>query len=481
MLFSLRGLKYVPITAVSALLLLPSAAAAADMTVSLNTTLVPAYASEISDYTTTCASGTVSVTTNVPSGLSVKVDGKKAKVGRSTVRLKLKAGQRFQMVVGGQVKSIRCTPKGFPAMTGTGTLPAGSPFMAISLPNIGAPKFPFAIITDSRGVPVWWKAMPGKIVMDTKVLAGGQIGFWSGDLNGDTGLGPFSIYRPNGTLVRDVNVSRGEGDAHEGYVASSGNVYRIAGYVEDHADTTSAGGPADIPVKRSVIEEIDPTGNVVWSWDPKDRIAMSESSGWVPFIVAVSPGKAIDLMHFNSIEEDGAGGLILSARHLNAIYRINKADGTITWKLGGTPTDKSLGIFGDSAHFLTNLSGQHDARVQPDGTVTVYDNGSTVGRPPRATRWQIDVNARTATLVEEVTDPDILSSAAGGSARRLADGSWIVCWANRSHIRAYDSQHRMTFDLSLPTNYTAYRAAPVSASQMSRFALVAGMDAQYPR
>jgi len=33
----------------------------------------------------------------------------------------------------------------------------------------------------------------------------------------------------------------------------------------------------------------------------------------------------------------------------------------------------------------------------------------------------------------------------------------------------------------LPTGYGAYRAAPVSASQMTRFALVAGMDAQYRR
>jgi hypothetical protein len=460
---------------------LPASASAADFSVSLNTKLAPAYEAAITDYTTTCSAGSVSVTTDVPSGLSVKVDGKAAKTGKSTVKLKLKAGQRFQIVVAGQVKSIRCTPKGFPVMTATGTLPAVSPFMAISIPNIGAAKYPYAIITDARGVPVWWKTAPGKTVMDTKVLPGGLVGFWTGDLSGDTGDGPFSIYRLNGTLARDVNVAQGEGDAHEAYFAGSGNVYRISDYVEQHADTTPAGGPADNSVKRSVIQEIDPSGKVVWSWDPKDHIAMSESRNWASLISGMTPGKAIDLMHFNSIEEDGSGGLILSARHLDAVYRINKADGSITWKLGGTQTDKSLTILGDGGKFLVNLSGQHDARVQPDGTVTIYDNGSMWGRAPRATRWQVNVNAQTATLVEEVTDREMTSSAAGGSARRLSDGSWLIAWCNRPNVRAYAPDHGLVFDLRLPTGYGAYRAAPVSASQMTRFALVAGMDAQYRR
>jgi hypothetical protein len=179
------------------------------------------------------------------------------------------------------------------------------------------------------------------------------------------------------------------------------------------------------------------------------------------------------------LPEDGAGGLVISARHLDAVYRINKADGAITWKLGGTNTSESLATSGDNS--LVPLAGQHDARPQPDGSVTVFDNGSGYsGRQARALRWAINTSAHTAQLVEKLTDPVINdSSAAGGSARRLTDGSWVVSWCSFPYVRAYSASHKKIFDMKFAGAGRTYRATPISSSQVTRAQLVAGMDAQF--
>ncbi len=49
----------------------------------------------------------------------------------------------------------------------------------------------------------------------------------------------------------------------------------------------------------------------------------------------------------NSVEPDG-DGFIVSFRHMIAVYRIDKATGKVTWKLGGTTRAESLTMIGDT-------------------------------------------------------------------------------------------------------------------------------------
>src|SRR5205823_12065111 len=98
---------------------------------------------------------------------------------------------------------------------------------------------------------------------------------------------------------------------------------------------------------------------------------------------------AWDNVHINSVSVDG-DGVVFSARQLDAIYRIERATGAIDWKLGGTRTSRSLRVVGDPGGGPTTFGGQHDVQVLPDGTITVYDNGSKLSRAPRAVRYRID-------------------------------------------------------------------------------------------
>ena len=93
-----------------------------------------------------------------------------------------------------------------------------------------------------------------------------------------------------------------------------------------------------------------------------------------------------DVIHMNSIQYDGNGGVLLSARPLDAVYDIDMATGAINWKVGRSPTPQSLNFI--SSKYPTNFSGQHFARLLPNGMLTVQDNGTEAKPAHRSGRWR---------------------------------------------------------------------------------------------
>src|SRR6185295_18121840 len=99
----------------------------------------------------------------------------------------------------------------------------------------------------------------------------------------------------------------------------------------------------------------------------------------------------------NSVERDASGDLLVSFRHLDAVYKIKNPQaatnaGKIVWKLGGTaPTMEPgtlLAISGDPVFAGGGgFGGQHYAHYYDAGDanvyVTLHDNGTNLGRPPR--------------------------------------------------------------------------------------------------
>ena len=179
----------------------------------------------------------------------------------------------------------------------------------------------------------------------------------------------------------------------------------------------------------------------------------------------------------NSIEPNGAS-YVVSFRHLDAVIQIDRATGNIQWKLGGSQRPESLKFVGDS---YDNFSGQHDARILPDGTLTLQDNGSFTGRSPRAVRYTIDSVARTAGLVEQVTDPDVSEAICCGNARKLSGGNWVMSWGLSPFVTELTPVGKRVFRVTFLDHYFSYRVAPVPFGTLSRAALRQGMDAQFPR
>jgi len=474
--------KYV-VPALSAFILGTGSAQASTPVFSTYPKSTPRLSPEVRDYTTTCNKGVVRLFSVLPPRTKAFLNGRVLRPGTHSILSKLSPGQRLHVQARYGKKnldySIRCIPRGFPSFKANGLLPASMPWVALASTNVGAVLGPYAIVVDRRGVPIWWKYTAGYNVMDVKGLPNGRIGFWSGLLNSDHAEGSFTVYNNKGQLQKSVATIGSLEDAHDSQLAPDGSWYRMVLNWHLDADLSSLGEPAHA-VWDDQLQQIGTDGAVKWSWNALDHVSPADGLRWYGVLKATTIGTdPLDLFHLNSIEQAGQNDLIISMRHMDAVYRIRKSDGKILWKLGGATTPESLTVLNDARYPGQPFAGQHDARLQADGTLTVYDNGTGVtGRAPRATRWQIDAQAHTARLVEEITDPQATWSAAGGSARRMSDGSWIISWSHSPYIKAYSKSHKLIWNFKIAA--TSYRAQPIPLSYNSRAAMVSGMDFMNP-
>jgi hypothetical protein len=450
--------------------------------------LFPAFDAGVTDYVTRCTAGTpLRLTVDAPEGRTVAVDGDPARSGSFTKDVALGADQAFAFASSSSTSSttyhVRCLPPGFPPWKVEG-VGSGQAEWYLSTPSSLPPR-PYAVVFDIHGVPVWWIDTGGRPV-DFKLLPNGHLA-WFDPVN-DAGPA-YSEHRLDGTRVRDVRAAGTTTDGHELQLLANGNYLLISVVPRDHVDLSPYGGPSDATVLDSVIEEIDPGGALVWSWNTKDHVSLDETGRWWPEVVQhpqfLPDGRpAYDTTHMNAIEPHGAGQVVTSLRHTDGVYAIDRASGAVDWKLGGTARPESLTVLDDPLAPHT-LGGQHDPRFEPDGTLTVHDNGTGLVRPPRAVRFRLDTAARTATLVEDVRDAGAQSSFCCGSARKLAGGNWVMGWGGLAQFAeltpAGEVALRVTYTADESPASFSYRTHPVEPGLLSRAALRAGMDARFPR
>jgi hypothetical protein len=269
-------------------------------------------------------------------------------------------------------------------------------------------------------------------------------------------------------------------DHHDLQQLGNGNFLLMA-YVPRHTvDLTPLNGPANATVLDAEIQEITPEGDLVWSWNSKDHIALEETSHWglANTQTTLDGQPAYDIVHINSLEQHG-DLVVFSARHLDAVYAIRRSDGGVEWKLGGTTRLESLS-FAEDPLGSTSFDGPHDARILEDGTLTLHDNRTQQQIQPRALRYSLDLDGRSATLLEDVRDPRIATSGCCGNARRLPGGHWVMSWGGHGTITELTSAGEPILTLLLTSGFS-YRVQPISSGLLDRAELAAGMNAEHPR
>jgi VCBS repeat-containing protein len=450
--------------------------------VTADPSLIPAFSPDISDYAIRCSSAEpVEMQVSAPAGTEVAMDGDPPRGGSFGTSVDLASSQGFRFVVSRGARSathaVRCLPPDFPGYSATVSAPPQTEWYFVS-PSLLSGHGNYSAVFSRDGVPVWW--MKGDSVpVDFKLLPKGNVGWFS--FNAE-----FNEYNLDGALVRETNTVGTPTDHHEYLQLPNGNRFILSYRLRDHVDVSAHTGKmedTDAAVYDAEIQELSPGGDLVWSWNSASRIDLSETGRWW---TQDAPRKtpdnrnAYDITHINSIEIDG-GGLVISLRHTDAVYRIVKSTGEVDWKLGGTTTPESLTILGDDTNAATDFGGQHDARILPDGTLTLHDNGTARGRAPRAMRFELDTDARTATLVEALSDPKAPSSTCCGGARKLPGGNWVMAWGASTLVTELTPDGSRPFELSFANGAFSYRAHPVLPGVLSAESLRSGMDAQHPR
>lgn len=485
----LKGISlFAVIGVVFALIALPQSAkslqTAASVQILTTPALNPPFDPNITDYVVgASADDSLQFSVSAPRNTKVSVDGQLFRSFVFTQRVdNFKEGQSLPFKVslpsGVCTYYVRRLPANFPGyLTERPGVPQAAYY--VFAPNIRrdfGELHNYVIVADNFGVPLWWY-QKSPVPIDAKFLPDGKIGWLTFAQNPSVG----EIRTLDGKVTQTLQPKDGFMDNHELTLLPNGNYLYIVGVVRGPVDLSAYGGSATANVLDNVIEEVTPKGEVVWRWSSMDHIDISETEpNWRQnYLVYSSPA---DPYHMNSVELDGTG-YVMSLRHLNAVIRIDRATGARLWKLGGSYRGGAQGP--ESLRFVRdpndNFGGQHDARILPDGTLTVHDNGTTFGRAPRAVRYRIDENAHTAQWLEQVTDKDAPDSWCCGSARKLPKGDWVTEWGQNAMVTELDQSGKVVLRLRMKDPFFSYRCTPVLPGVIKREDLRKGMDMQYPR
>lgn len=377
---------------------------------------------------------------------------------------------------GATVESPIPVPGDFPAFRFESLRPAPPGLFVVTFSDPKDDR-PWVIVFDDEGKPSWWfnpdtRALWGQVISDGDLV-------WARSFGDGYGLDPrmaHEVRSESGKLVRLVRTGGSIVDGHEYRELPNGNVL-LDTYVPETADLRRFGGPKRGAIASAEVQEVDPEGRVVWRWNSRGHIALSETGRWWQSVLS-NPRrrlqrKIFDPVHINSIEPRGHGEVVISTRHTDAVYGIDRATGEINWKLGGTRTGQSLQVSGDPATKL--LGGQHDARIDRRGRLTIFDNGKDRPRRPRVVFYRLDLEQGRALYRGQLNDPEVERSHCCGSARETSDGGWLVSWGDNPLVTRFDSHGRIAFRLHLPAS--TFRAVPVPERATSVRQLRAGMAA----
>ncbi len=446
--------------------------------------LFPGYSPQVHDYVVRCRNRPVTVTTHTEDPWQAAVDDQPFQGGDHSVVVPLGAGKGFTVTFAEAGSEqlhryyVRCLPGNFPTYTFTRDGPVSPQFFTAD--DAFAPiKHRYAMIFDNNGVPIWWYRTPAE---GPRVLSDGTV-LWFHS-NGSSSR--YEIHRLNGSQIRALRTVGGAGvDGHDLQPLANGGYLIGAHSQRSHVNTSAYGGSTDATVRDAVLQEISAGGKLVWQWRSQDHISLAETGRWWPFVIDHPTPFGYDITHWNSIESHG-NSVIASFRQLDAVYKINKRNGAIVWKLGGRSTGHSLRVRHDPRHYP--LGAQHDARLLSDGTLSVFDNSTALADTrPRMVRYRISQKAGTATLLESISDPDLPASYCCGSARRVPGGDWLIDWGAASQtaksggsIGGYTPAGERTFLLGFDSTFS-YRAQPVPKGAVTRQQLRAAMRAMCGR
>jgi hypothetical protein len=271
--------------------------------------------------------------------------------------------------------------------------------------------------------------------------------YWHGQIVNGIGYGEVVILDVN---YRQVAVVRGgnglKPDLHDFTLTPEGTAL-VTSYTTKKADLSALGGSEHGEIFDSVVQEIDvASGKVLHEWHSIDHVPVSESQS--------KPGKgAFDYFHINSVSLDDPDHLLISARNTWTLYRVDRSSGEVVWRLGGKKSDFKLG---PGVEFYW----QHHSRRQPNGTITLFDDGATPAKEgqSRGLVLRLDDAAKMVAFDKAYTHPAHLLAGFEGSAQVLPDGHVFIGWGALPYFSEFDADGKLIFDGRLPTNVQSYRA-----------------------
>ncbi len=315
----------------------------------------------------------------------------------------------------------------------TGSAPEGGYLLIAAVSS--TTKAAMAAVVDHSGRVYWYRRL--KQVGDFKRAPNGDFVYYQ-----DSAFAEENLY---GSIIRtwtDPLASRGA-DNHEVVLLPQNHALIYGLNQRSAADTT---------VTENTLAELDGDGEPVFHWSGLDHIGLEETTSDIDF--AKPP---VDVEHANAIELLSDGNLLLSLRHTDTLYKVDRRSGDVLWRLGGA---KSNFTFAGDA--LSGFSHQHFARQLGGGDILLLDNGNLHDpQTSRVVQYRLDEDSHTATLVWEHRHRAGLYTSCCGSSVRLESGNTLTAWGTTGVIEEVDPSENLIWEMTVPDSIV-YRAQPMA-------------------
>jgi hypothetical protein len=310
------------------------------------------------------------------------------------------------------------------------------------------------MIADQHGGLVWFHPLPAGMsatnLTTTSYLGQPALEWWQGRVL-KLGFGQGEDVIVDSSYHRLAAVRAGNGysaDLHVARTTPQGTAW-VDAYDPVRVNLSSAGGAAGGVLNDSVIQEVDiRTGLVMWEWHAYGHIPFSESYNPAP-----KSSYPWDFVHVNSVDPGPHGDLLVSFRNTWSLDDIVIRSGRFRWRIGGARSSFALG---PGVRFYW----QHDASLQPGGTISLFDNGSDPPKEKDSRGLVLTVNGhgRRVTLSKQLINPyRTLLASSQGSMQALPGGAWLLGYGGLPDFTEFDAAGRVLLDGTLGPGVQNFR------------------------
>ncbi len=250
-------------------------------------------------------------------------------------------------------------------------------------------------------------------------------------------VGGFSDLFPPGIVTWDGRLVWDSGlDMHHEITPTGSGLLMYLGYDTCDGLTTN-----------SLVEIDRRTGDERWSWRSCTGLPAPEP-----------PSQDWDHLNAFTIDGDPAtGDLIVSARNLNQIFRIERASGEVVWSVGEGGSAPLAG--GES------LYAPHGVSLTDDGTLLFVDNGDPEARPTtRVVEVALAPDSSSAEIVWQ-WDPGAFHPILGDADRQPGGTTLVVLGTvstDDSHVYELEADGTIAWDVVIPGEWAPNRAIRVT-------------------
>lgn len=309
----------------------------------------------------------------------------------------------------------------------------------------------YLLILNQQGQIIYYQSAADDLAaFDFKVQPNGLLSYY------DQKNWTFFLMNSHYQVVDSYRAGNGYfADLHDFQILPNGDALLMA-YDAETVDMSKVvpNGKQNATVTGLIIQELDPSKNVIFEWRSWDHFSFLDSTSNLT-------DQNIDLVHGNALAISNDGNLLLSSRNLSEITKINLQTGDVMWRLGG------------KANMFNFVNGQtfayqHDVRQLPNGDITVFDNQGTVQNPAPSfgIEYKIDETLKTATTVWDFSHTPPVFATFMGNTQRLSNGNTFLSWGAPSTATGYafvsmteiTPENNTLFELTFDQPYVSYRA-----------------------